>query len=236
MDGFTGINERAIHAEIGEFRNATLLTAQNMVDTTAFFIRALKEKWASPEAHEKSTNWVTELFEAANNLCNDYKVTVDKVEDLASQLASAVGGKYTRMGVSISANQELGCTYGRIDDACPEEINGSIAMDVDSVKAILTIFNEQMNEVINMFDSIPTDLSVYDANGAIKASFSNRVNEIKESTKETLQTINEEIQTSIDSYVSSITQVADNARTIISRGANAGATSSKVTMTTLNRN
>lgn len=235
MDGFTGINESAIHAEIGEFRKATLLTAQNMANTTAIFIRALKEKWASPEAHEKSSNWITELLEAANNLCNDYIITVDKVEDLASQLAFAVGGKYNRIGMSISANQELNSTYGKID-ACPEEINGSIAMDVDSVKAILTIFNEQMNEVINSFDSIPTDLSVYDANGAIKASFSNRVNEIKESTKVTLQTINEEIQTSIDSYVSSITQAADNARTIISRGANAGASSPKATMTTLNRN
>lgn len=233
MDGFTGINESAIHAEIENFQDATRKTMWAIFSAEDNFFSSLGEKWASPEAHEKSANWCITLNHITDNLQNDSVVTIDKVEDIATILARAVGGTYNRVGYNMKMNEKLS-PYRNPEYTCKEEINGSIAMDVSSVKIILGLFNDEMSAAISSFDSIPTELSVYDANGAIKASFSNKVTEIKESAEAALKEINTSIQESINSYTSNITQAADNASSIMSSTTNSA--SPKATMTTLNGN
>ena len=210
MDGFTGINESAIHAEIQAYKSAVNVAAIKLTAAMKNFMGTLNTKWASPEAAEKSSKWIATAEQNRSNLHNDTAVTIDKVEDIATNIANAVGGTYTRMCIDMQMNDPK---YTSSIDAtpCSEEINGSIAMDVESVRVILTTFNEEMTNAISKIEAIPTSLSVYDANGNIKASFSNKVNEIKESIKEATTTINTEIDESINNFMTNIKQAADAA-------------------------
>ena len=214
MDGFTGINEGAIHAEIKAYQHAVDEAEYYLSTAMKNFMGTLKTKWASPEAAEKSSKWIATAEQNNANLHNDAAVTVDKVEDVATNIANAVGGTYTRMCRDMQMNAAKD-TWEIAVTPCSEEINGSIAMDVESVRVILTTFNEEMTNAISKIEAIPTSLSVYDANGNIKASFSNKVNEIKESIKEATTTINTEIDESINNFMTNIKQAADAAASTI---------------------
>ena len=201
-----GLNADQLHKDIKEFKSAVYDVDSKIAEACHLLFDGLKEKWASPDACAKSRDWDDLLGTVRSNLDGDRDVTIDKVEDAAQLIASSLGASYERV------SRDIGMDYpwGRSNDcdsfnSCLEAFpDGTVAMDVESVKVILDLFNRKIEEVYTLMDAVPDRINIYDTNGDIQTGFSCRIKELKEKLVEGVKNINTELKSYMDQYIADL--------------------------------
>lgn len=202
-----GLNSDQLHKDIVEFSVAVEKAISKVFFTTYELMAGLREKWASPDAVVKSKEWYGILDTIALNLQGDRAVTVDKVEDAAQLIAKSLGTSYERFNRDIGMDYKYGKGSGGYDsnNICLEAFpDGTVAMDVESVKVILDLFNRNIEEVYTLMDAVPDRINIYDTNGDIQTGFSCRIKELKERLVESVKTVNTELKSYMDQYIADL--------------------------------
>lgn len=209
-----GLNADRLHKDIREFNNAVIDVYCNFLNVFAEMTIGLREKWASPDAKTKSHDWFIMFYDIKRKISADGIVTIDKVEDAAEMIANSLGTSYERIGINIGMDYAEGKgPIGRIDlgDLSLEEClcleafpDGTVAMDVESVKVILDLFNRNIEKIYTLIDAVPDRINIYDTNGDIQTGFSCRIKELKEKIVEGVKTVNTELKSYMDQYIADL--------------------------------
>lgn len=215
-----GLNSDRLHRNIKEFKSAVDDVRSKIKEAGRVLFDGLKEKWASPDAHVKSRDWNDLLCTVMINLEGDQAVTIDKVEDAAELVAKSLGASYKRVSDDIGMNyswgkSDSGSFYGGWPTCLEAFPDGTVAMDVDSVKVILDLFNRNIEEVYTLMDAVPDRINIYDMNGDIQTGFSCRIKELKEKLVEGVKTVNTELKSYMDQYIADLMSAKAKAESAI---------------------
>ncbi len=205
-----GLNADQLHKDIEEFYAAVGEVGTELLDVFTEMFLGLRNKWASPDAKTKSYDWNIIFFSILSNLWGDERVTIDKVEDAAQLIANSLGTSYERIKDNIEMDYANGKDLDIIDGealqyVCLESFSdGTVAMDVESIKFILDLFNKRIEKVYTLMDAVPDRINIYDTNGDIQTGFSCRIKELKEKLVEGVRTLNIELKSYMDQYIADL--------------------------------
>lgn len=197
MDNVEGINIESAKNSIMEYYNVSKAVLNNLYDVASNFLYGLKEVWASPNAVDFSQKFQN----ATSSLSQSFKIKVNHTliglfsAGAAICNAHGVAHEWHNAGLDgLNVGDESFAVYGQV---CEEKRNGTTGMVVQNVKLLVDELNNNIKQLSNSLNDLPSSVAFYSADGSLISSYQTG----KEQFVEAFSRLFEQTNTKINEYI-----------------------------------